>query len=98
MMFQEPIKEAGILEGRNGIKETCLQVHQIAIMLMGYGVSTLHNTSIFDRHKLVPILTEPPASLFDTRLRFYFHVYVKCLFYFCVYHIMPLHPLGLLLM
>lgn len=23
---QEPIKEAGILEGRNGIKETCLQV------------------------------------------------------------------------
>lgn len=22
----EPIKEAGILEGRNGIKETCLQV------------------------------------------------------------------------
>lgn len=24
--FQEPIKEAGILEGRNGIKETCLQV------------------------------------------------------------------------
>lgn len=25
--FQEPIKEAGILEGRNGIKETCLQVY-----------------------------------------------------------------------
>lgn len=25
-LFQEPIKEAGILEGRNGIKETCLQV------------------------------------------------------------------------
>lgn len=25
-IFQEPIKEAGILEGRNGIKETCLQV------------------------------------------------------------------------
>jgi DNA polymerase sigma len=23
----EPIKEAGILEGRNGIKETCLQVY-----------------------------------------------------------------------
>ncbi|KAL6007839.1 hypothetical protein ACLOJK_033342 [Asimina triloba] len=25
-LWQEPIKEAGILEGRNGIKETCLQV------------------------------------------------------------------------
>lgn len=30
--IQEPIKEAGILEGRNGIKETCLQVHLPSIL------------------------------------------------------------------
>jgi hypothetical protein len=31
--FQEPIKEAGILEGRNGIKETCLQVLHVSPVL-----------------------------------------------------------------
>jgi hypothetical protein len=31
--FQEPIKEAGILEGRNGIKETCLQVIHVSPVL-----------------------------------------------------------------
>jgi DNA polymerase sigma len=30
----EPIKEAGILEGRNGIKETCLQVWLVAQVML----------------------------------------------------------------
>jgi len=44
ILFQEPIKEAGILEGRNSIKETCLQVIQVGIVLMSFDAATLHGT------------------------------------------------------
>lgn len=47
LFHQEPIKEAGILEGRNGIKETCLQVIWQFISTLCLGILVVQSAKDF---------------------------------------------------
>ncbi|GFQ02394.1 non-canonical poly(A) RNA polymerase papd5 [Phtheirospermum japonicum] len=64
--FQEPIKEAGILEGRNGIKETCLQ-HAARYLanqewVKSDSLKIVENTAI----PIIMLVVEVPRDLIST--------------------------------